>query len=190
MFTELVTASRSVRSFKPNSSVSEETLKELIDVARKTPAAMNLQVLKYKLITDKEGISDMLSITRWATNLNVKLPPKGHEPAAFIIICHDTRIAQERPIFMIDVGISAQTILLAAKERGLGGCLIGSAASETISKTFNIPEYLTPKLVIGLGVPDEEIVLEDTTEEKTTYYRDEAGIHHVPKRALDDVIIK
>ena len=190
MFTELVTSSRSTRSFKPNSPISEDTLMELIDIARKTPAAMNLQTLKYKLITDKDGIADMLSITRWATNLAIKLPPKDHEPSAFIIICHDTRIAEERPIFMIDVGIAAQTILLAAKERGLGGCLIGSAAGETISATFNIADHLAPKLVIGLGVPDEEIVLEDTTNEKTTYYRDDAGVHHVPKRALEEIIIK
>jgi nitroreductase len=190
MFTELVTSSRSVRSFKPNSPVSEDTLRELIDVARKTPAAMNLQTLKYKLVTDKAEITDMLSITRWATNLKVKLPPKDHEPAAFIIICHDTRIAEERPIFMIDVGIAAQTILLAARERGIGGCLIGSAAGEVISETFKIEKHLAPKLVIGLGVPDEKIVLEDTSDGKTTYYRDEENVHHVPKRTLDEIIIK
>lgn len=190
MFKDLVTESRSVRCFKPDTDISADTLEELIDIARKTPAAMNLQTLKYKLITDRDERQEMMSITRWASNLSIKLPPKDHEPSAFIIVCHDRSIAEERPIFMIDVGIASQTILLAARERGLGGCLIGSATGETISQTFALPENLAPKLVIGIGVPDEIAVLEDAENGKVGYYRDENNTHHVPKRKLEDIIIK
>ena len=190
MFKDLVYASRSVRSFKPDTDISEDTLKAFVDIARKTPAAMNMQPLKYRLVTLESERASLMSITRWATNLKIKLPPAGHEPSAFIVICHDKRIAEERPIFMIDVGISAQTILLAAREAGIGGCLIGSATGDAISGALGLEEHLTPKLIVALGIPDEAPVLEDETDGSVTYYRDTDNVHHVPKRKLEDIIIK
>ena len=189
MIKNLVEASRSVRTFRPNTEISEDALLALIDIARKCPAAMNLQTLKYKLVTKKEERDALLGITRWATSLKVKLPPKDHEPAAYIVICHDKSIAEERPIFMIDVGIVSQTMLLAAKEIGLGGCLIGSASGEAIKSTLSLPENISPKLILALGIPAENIVLEDAEDGCVTYYRDEDNTHHVPKRKLEDIII-
>jgi hypothetical protein len=41
-----------------------------------------------------------------------------------------------------------------------------------------------------LGKPEEICVIEDYDESKgIEYYRDEAGIHHVPKRPLDELIV-
>ena len=189
MIKKLVEASRSVRSFRPNTEISEEALIELVDVARKCPAAMNLQPLKYRLVTKKEERDALLGITRWATSLSIKLPPDDHEPAAYIVICHDKNIAEEKPIFMIDVGIVSQTMLLAAKEIGLGGCLIGSAAGETIRETLLLPENIAPKLILALGIPAEKAVLEEEANGNVAYYRDGDNVHHVPKRKLKDIII-
>ena len=50
MLKELVEKSRSYRSFKPNTNIEESVLLELVDIARKCPAAMNTQPLKYRLI--------------------------------------------------------------------------------------------------------------------------------------------
>ena len=189
MIKKLVEASRSVRSFRPNTEISEDALLELVDIARKCPAAMNLQPLKYRFVTTKEEKSALLGITRWATSLSIKLPPEEHEPAAYIVICHDKSIAEEKPIFMIDVGIVSQTMLLAAKEIGLGGCLIGSASGEAIKNTLGLDENIAPKLILALGIPAEKAVLEDEEDGRVSYYRDEENIHHVPKRKLKDIII-
>ena len=158
MLKELVTESRSVRSFRQD-RIPEETLRELVGVARLCPAAMNLQPLKYHLITEPEECRRLLAITHWAGSLSIKLPPAGHEPVAYIVVCHDTSIAPEKPIFMIDVGIVSQTLMLAARERGLGGCIIGSASEENIRQTLALPAGIVPKLILALGVPDEEIRL-------------------------------
>ena len=188
MIKTLVKKSRSKRSFRPSVEISREALSELVDTARYCPAAMNLQVLKYRLVTDKDELSRMLGITRWASSLSIKLPPENHEPSAFIVICHDTDIAPIKPIFSIDVGICAQTIMLAAAEAGLGGCIIGSASPETVADTLNIPSNLTPQLILGLGIPDETVELVEAKNGKVKYYRDENNIHYVPKRPLDEII--
>ena len=189
MIKEVVKLSRSHRSFRPNVEISREVLIDLVDTARYCPAAMNLQVLKYRLVTDKKEIEAMLGITRWATSLSVKLPPKDHEPSAFIVICHDTIISPVKPIFMIDVGICAQTIMLAAAEMKLGGCMIGSGTSETIRDTLGLDARFVPQLVLGLGLPDDKTELVEAEDGKVTYYRDEKNIHYVPKRPLDEIII-
>ena len=87
-----------------------------------------------------------------------------------------------------DVGITAQTMLLAAVEKGLGGCMIGSFQKEELKTALEIPEYLVPMLVLAIGAPDEEIVLEDACG-TITYYRDEKGVHHVPKRTMEELVI-
>lgn len=184
---ELVKKNRTRRSFT-GEPLSRQVLAELCGVARFCPAAMNLQPLKYYLVTGEE-VERLLPETRWAASLPVKLPPEGRGPGGFIVICHDLTISPERPIFSIDVGIVAQTIMLAATERGLGGCIIGSASPDRLREVLSLPEHLLPMLVLGLGVPDEQVELVDACEGAVTYYRDENNVHYVPKRPLEELII-
>ena len=190
MIRDTVIESRSQRSFVPDRRVPHDLLLSLCDTARLCPAAMNMQVLKYKLVEDKATVSALLGATRWATSLNKKLPPEGHGPAAFIVICHDTSIAERKPIFSIDVGIAAQTIMLAACEAGYGGCIIGSGNEQTIASILSLPEHLSVALVLGLGVPEETVVLTEAVNGQVKYYRDENDTHFVPKRPLDEIIVK
>ena len=110
-------------------------------------------------------------------------------PTAFIVICQDKNLASNIASFQRDVGIVAQTILLAATEDGLGGCMIGSFSLAELKKTLNLPENLEPVLVVALGKPAEKIVLTDVKEDgEIGYYRDENDVHYVPKRALKDIL--
>ncbi len=190
MLYELVKKNRSNRSFVPDKKIPHDTLVSLCEAARLCPAAMNMQPLKYRLVEKEDEIMALLGVTRWASSLDKKLPPRGHEPAAFIVICHDTDIADCKPIFMIDVGIVAQTIMLAATEAGYGGCMIGSGSEKDVASVLSLPEQLCPMLVLGLGVPEEDIVLTEAEDGKVKYYRDGNDTHFVPKRPLDEIIIK
>lgn len=189
MFSDLVKKSRSKRSFSSEARLTERTLMELCDVARYTPAAMNLQPLKYRLVTDEREVARMTELTRWAASLTEKLPPEGKGPSGYIVICHNTAIAPQKPIFLIDVGIVAQTIMLAAAERGLGGCILGSAKEEDLIEALGLPEGIVPALVLGLGVPTETVVLTEAEAGAVKYYRDEEGTHYVPKRPLEEIIL-
>ena len=189
MLKDIVKASRSRRSFRPNVEISRDVLLEIIDTARFSPAARNLQVLKYRLVTDKKEVSELTSLTYWAGSLGIKLPPDDHEPSAFIVICHDTMLDKPSDLYSMDVGISAQTIMLAATEMRLGGCMLGSFSAKKIKETLNIAEHLEPKLIIALGLPDDKIELVDVIDDKVKYYRDENNVHYVPKRSIDEIII-
>ncbi len=188
MLKDLLMKERSYRSFDSSFSVSKETLLEFIENTRLMPSTRNLQALKFKLCAEKEDCDLLLQATGWARSLGIKLPPEGHAPTAYIIICLDTSIASSDIMFR-DVGIAAQTIMLSAVEKGLGGCMIGSYVSEAIINHFHFPENIVPKLILGLGKPDECCVTEDAIDGDIGYYRDENNVHHVPKRTLEEILL-
>ena len=188
MFKDLVDKIRSHREFKSDGVILRDRLEAWILNASHCPAAMNLQTLKYKIVDEKAEVEKLLPLTRWASSLSIKLPPEGHGPSAFIVICHDSRIAPMKPIFMIDVGICAQTIMLSAAEEDLGGCIIGSASAAAVSEALELAPHFEPVLILGLGVPEDKVVLTEACGD-TTYYRDDNNVHFVPKRSLKEIII-
>ncbi len=188
MLKELLILERSYRSFDSSCIVSKETLIDMVENVRLTPSTRNLQALKFKLCTNRDDCDMILSATGWAKSLSIPLPPKGHAPTAYIIICLDVSIASS-DIMYRDVGIAAQTIMLSAVEKGLGGCMIGSFVPETIIRHFKFSDQIVPKLILGLGKPDEICVTEDVVDGNITYYRDENNVHHVPKRTLEEILL-
>ena len=190
MLKELLLKNRSYRSFDPNIKISREELASFVDCARLAPSSINLQMLKFRLVFEEAECAKMLANTRWAGKItDQKLPPEGHAPAAYIVICADTSVIETAEKFQKDVGICAQTIMLAAAEQRFGGCMIGSFSPKTAQEDLGLPAHLIPQLVLALGSPDETVELTDAAEDgSVTYYR-ENGIHYVQKRSLDDLII-
>jgi nitroreductase len=188
MLKELIYKSRSYRRFHQNTRVDRETLRELVDLARHSPSGSNRQPLKYVLSSDAETNERIFPCTHWAGYLrDWPGPAEGERPAAYIVILGDTEIVKS---FGCDHGIAAQSIMLGAAERGLGGCMIGSVDREKLRQELDIPERYEILLILALGEPKEEVVLEEVGPDgDIKYYRDAQGVHHVPKRALDDIIL-
>ena len=188
---DLIKQSRSYRSFDPNFPITRQQLVDFVECARYSPSSRNLQALKFRPVTDEKECSAVLSQTRWAGLLShMEIPPKGHAPTAYIVVCIDTALTDTLAPFQKDVGICAQSILLAATEAGFGGCMIGSFAADSVKEALNLSENLSPQLVIGLGKPDEVVELIDADENGSVAYYRENGVHYVPKRPLKDWIIE
>ena len=80
--------------------------------------------------------------------------------------------------------------MLGAAERGLGGCIIGSVKRDRLSRALRIPERYDILLVIALGRPIERVMIETVgVDGDIRYWRDADGVHHVPKRKLDEIIL-
>lgn len=191
MIKELVLKNRSFRSYDRSVKIEKDTLVDLVDIARVTPSAMNLQPLLYVPLT--ESYADrILPYTNWAKALkNMTLPPEGMGPGAFILLCIDKERTPNPAPVMRDVGIVAQTMLLAATEMGLGGLMIGSFDGEKIKQELSLDDNIQVLLCIALGKPAEKVVLEEMEKDgSVNYYRDENNVHHVPKRRLEDIIIE
>ena len=191
MLKDLVLKNRSYRGFDESRRVTREELAGLVDLTRYTASSVNMQPLKYYLSLEKDQVEQLVARTRWAAALSqLHLPNPGTHPTAFIIICQDLDISPNPQTFQRDVGIVAQTILLAATEKGLGGCMIGNFKKEELKSFLQLPSNIEPQLVVAIGKPAENIVLTSVKEDgKTAYYRDEDGTHYVPKRSLEDILL-
>lgn len=185
---ELVSRTRSFRRFYENHPLSLTTLEDLVDTARLTASAANLQPLRYMISVNSEMNDRIFAHLAWAAYLkNWKGPDKGERPTGYIVVLGDQRRSQTSAT---DLGIAAQTILLGATEIGLGGCMIGSIQKDSLAETLAVPDGFDILLVIALGRPKEKIVLEQLgPEENIEYWRDDKGVHHVPKRDLDSILL-
>ncbi len=187
-FAELVRKNRSYRRFDESHPIDRATLVELVALARCTASAANRQPLKYLLSADPETNAAIFPCLAWAAYLkDWPGPGPGERPTGYIAILVDETIAKD---WWCDDGIAAQTMLLGAVERGLGGCLIGALQKDRLRAALQIPPHLMIRLVLALGKPAETVVLEDLAPGgDIRYWRDEAGVHHVPKRGLGELII-
>lgn len=189
MLRDLVKRNRSIRRFYQDVPVSMETLRQLVDLARLSASGANLQPLKYVLSSDPHTNAQIYPHTRWAGYLkDWDGPAEGERPAAYIIILGDTEI---RKSIGCDHGIAAQSIMLGAAEQGLGGCMLGALDRSALRDVLSIPERCEILLALALGKPRETVVLEEVGPDgDIEYYRDENGVHHVPKRSLDELILQ
>jgi len=188
MIRYLIEKNRSCRRFYETEAVSIETLRELVDLARLSASSANLQPLKYILSCDPDKNALIFRHLAWAGYLtDWSGPPEGEKPPAYVVILNDKNIASSPKC---DHGIAAQTILLGAVEKGLAGCTIGSIQRDGLRQALSIPSHYEILLVLALGKPKEKATLETVSPSgDIKYWRDSEGVHHVPKRSLDNIII-
>ncbi len=188
MFKKLVKANRSYRRFDESVRITKKQITQLIDLTRFCPSAGNLQQLKFFYSIDKKTNKLIFPLISWAAYLrNWEGPPAGERPTAYIIMLGPKDISK---YLLVDTGIAAHTILLGAVEQGLGGCQIASAKKEELHEVLNLPQDLEIVLVLAIGKPVEQVIIEKVIDpEDIEYWRDDFSVHHVPKRALKDIII-
>ena len=188
MLHDIVMSNRSFRRFHQDVAIGRDTLVALVDLARLSASGANRQPLKYILSSDPETNARIFPALAWAGYLaDWGGAQEGERPSAYIVVLGDTRVMRS---FGCDHGVAAQTILLGAVERGLGGCMLASVDREGLRRALGIPPHLEILLVLALGKPREKVVLEDVKPDgDCAYWRDGEGVHHVPKRRLEDIIV-
>jgi nitroreductase len=186
---ELIKKNRSYRRFHGDKTIKEEEIKSLINLARLSASAANKQPLKYIISNNKKMNSKIFPNLSWAGYLKDWTgPQKGERPTAYILMLGDKEISTN---YWSDPGIAAQSILLGATEEGLGGCILGAVDKKNLRKELNIDERYEILYVLALGEPKEKVVLEELKPNgNIKYWKDDQKTHHVPKRKLEDIILK
>ena len=188
MIKDLVKKNRTYRRFYEDFEIKRNVLEELVDLARLSASGANRQSLKYILSCEKNK-NDLIFLTlAWAGYLkDWRGPIEGERPSAYIVILLDTEISKN---YWCDPGIAAQSILLGATEKGLGGCIFASVKRDELRSALKIDERYEILYVLAIGKPKEKVVLETVGPEgDIKYWRDSQGVHHVPKRTLKEIII-
>lgn len=188
-FMKLVEAARTCRRFDEASPLTPKDLDWLLGCARLAPSARNAQVIRYVTVLRGKTLDSLFGMTRWAGALpDWDGPEPGERPTAFIAMLlpdgHD-RLA------MVDAGIACQTVQLAAASRGMGCCIIQSFDHAAADALLQIPSGMHAFLLLALGVAREKrVACAAAPEMSLAYWRDAAGVHHVPKLALDQLVLR
>ena len=187
---ELLKRDRSYRRFDESFKIDLCTLKKLIGLTRYCSSGRNLQPLKYYIINEEEKCDSIFPLLKWAGYLtDWDGPEKGERPTAYLIQCLDTELTKN---YLCDDGIQLQAITLGATALGMGCCIVKSFNSEKLKEILELRDNLIPLYVLAMGKPVEEVVIEDRKddgEDSIKYYRTTDGIHHVPKRTLEELLI-
>ena len=184
MLKDLLKQTRSIRRYDESKRIDRSTLMDTVESVRYCPSAANLQRVRIAIIDDyKSGeVFDTLSFAAYLRPW--VRPDVGQRPVAYLVLMTkaepDTNLA-------IDCGIVAEALALSAREKGIGYCMFRSFNAENLTRVIGKEGY-NPVLVISLGYPGEEVVIETATD-SLRYYRDEDSVHHVPKLALEDIIL-
>ncbi len=188
-FARTVRACRSYRRFDEGDPIPEALLIELVNLARVTASGANRMPLRFRPVSAAAEREAVFSQLKWAGALkDWDGPEPGERPSGYVVIC-DAGHGATTPV---DEGIAAQTILLAAVEAGFGGCMLHAFNKAGVAEALGLGEDATPLMVIALGRPAEKVVLEPlgaSPDGSTNYWRDEASVHHVPKRSLEEALL-
>lgn len=141
---------RSIRNFL-DKKVEPEKIMQMVKAAMQAPSAMNQQPWEI-LVIDQEP---MLSELKKMKNNTVPL----RTAPVLIVLGHrqDLRVANK---VEQDLGCAAQNLMLEAVSLGLGTIWIGTLPNEEVMNQVreytNMPDYITPYAVFGVGYPDKD----------------------------------
>lgn len=185
MIIDWIKKARTIRRFDESQPVDREFLTMLVECARLSPCGGNGQKLRYWLVTGSDECDKVFPLVKWAGALPEWAGPEsGQRPTGWIIIVSEV----ENPAG--DVGIAAQSMLLAAAEQGIGCCMMGAIDRPAIKEALGIPDPYEVKLALAFGKVNETVIVDDIhAGDAQKYYRDEKDNHHVPKIVTDDLIL-
>lgn len=180
---EKIKRRRTVRKFLQE-AVPKEVLLKCVDAARLSPSGVNFQPLRYVIVDDQKLLKKVFGTLGWAVYLPDYYPSEEEMPQAYIVLLLDKN--GRTPVH--DASIASMSISMVAYDEGLGSCIMASVDREKLREVLNVPEGLTIELVVALGYPAENPVIDTVQNGETRYWLDRNGVLHVPKRDLKDVV--
>lgn len=161
-FMQLLESRRSIRAYKPDTKISEETILELLRAAQLAPSWKNSQTARYYVVMSEEKLKEVREncLPEFNSNNCANAP-------ALIITAYETKRAgfdrEGNPDNELgdkwgvyDLGLQNENILLKAKECGLDTLVMGIRDADKLREVLSVPESQEIVSVISVGYRDIE----------------------------------
>lgn len=153
-FLELVNARQSDRVYDSEREVELEKLERILEAARLAPSACNAQPWRFVVITDKELAQ---KVGKAASGLGMNKFVK-QAPVHILIVEESANFTsflgskvKDKHFPLVDLGIAASHIVLAAESEGLGSCIVGWFDEKEIKSLVGIPASKRLLLLVTIG---------------------------------------
>ena len=162
---EAIQKRKSVRNFEAK-SIPKATLEKLLEAARLSPSAKNIQPWHFIVVTDPEK-RKVLSKGIFAKFLK--------DTPAVIALCGNEKASPEW--YVVDVALAGENMVIAATAEGLGTCWVGSFEEAEVKKLLEVPDNLRVVALLAVGYSVEKMTLT-------------AKLNHLirPRKKLDEIV--
>jgi len=161
---EAIRTRRSIRKYleKP---VEEEKLQAVLEAVRLAPSWANMQCWRLIVVTDKEvraKISDLSYVESYFSPKGYKANPSKKalaEAPVLIVLCAEPSQSGSlwgQSYYLVDAGIAAQSMMLAARGQGLGSVFVGVYDEVKVKGVLRIPQNVRVVGLFPLGYPADE----------------------------------
>jgi len=186
-FTPEVTGETMLALIKVRRSVREHTaapvpigiLEQLLQAARWAPSGGNQQQWCFVVVRDALRIRKIAAVS----------PGLLGQPAALVVICvargAESGRSQEldEACSLIETGLAAQNLMLAATAFGLGSCPVRSFNVPALSRLLGLPEQVHPELIVTLGYPARGVKAPPRRPAEETVHWEQYGERVCPEDA-------
>lgn len=185
---EFLRGRRTYRRFEQR-PVAPEILQECVEAARIASCGANRQTLKYIVAQSPETVAAVQPLVHWAAYLPAEQgAPKADEvPTAFIAVLQDDNLPGASDI---DTGLAMGSLTAAAWAYGVGSCIMGAIDRPALCKVLGVPEKMRLCCMVALGYPTHKSHLVAMENGSVKYYLDDARDYCVPKRPMDEILLK
>ncbi len=158
-FLQLAASRQSDRSYDVSRTVEPEKLDRILEAARLSPSACNAQPWKFVVVTNSQLAREVGKAT---AGLGMNKFAKD-APVHILVVEESMNITsflgakiKDKYFPLIDIGIAAAHITLAAESEGLGSCILGWFDEKEIKKLVGIPMGKRLLLDIVIGYPAKD----------------------------------
>lgn len=153
-FLELAQARQSDRAYEPGRVIEREVLDRILEAGRLAPSACNGQPWHFTVVTEPSLLHEVAkSTSSLGLNRFVK------DSAALVLITLEpTNLTsrfgcgiKDKDFPIMDLGIAASYITLAAEDEGVGSCILGWFDEKRIKELVGIPQKKRLMLIVSLG---------------------------------------
>ncbi len=161
---EIIRTRRVVRNLTEQ-PVEREKMEKILEAARWAPVAGNQRIHRFVAVQDPVTLKLLRMVS----------PGMFQRPQSVIVICADWEKAGTSGFSAtdfapyIDLGTVMQTIMLACHAVGLGSGPVTSYSKAGVSTILNLPENLSPEIIVCIGYAAADHQLPMQAKKKVTW---------------------
>ena len=170
-------------------AVPQDVVEDIIEAVRLSSCGANRQAVRLVVVNKPEDVAEVQPLVKWAAYLPPEQgTPKVDElPTLYVAVVQDTAIPGD---LNTDTGIALANMTLAAWDKGVGSCIMGAIDRPALTRLLALPDGVRLCYMVALGYPTHASKLVEMQDGSVKYYLDENRGYCVPKRSMDEVLLK
>ena len=142
---DAIRARRNVRAYS-DESIAPEKLEQILEAARRTPSASNLQLWDFVVCTERQQLVELSKVWRGATHV-------ATSAATIVLVAPQTDEERRQGLIEYDLGQATMAAMLAAADLGIGSGHSAVGDQELARHILGVPEDHDCRYLIAFGYP-------------------------------------